>query len=100
MAEVFNDFFGSVLTSNCSSHTAQVTEWKGRNWKNEEQTTVGKEQFWDHPRNLKVTESMGSDEMHLWVVRELVDEVTKPLSIVFDKSWQSGEVPTDWNTHF
>lgn len=43
---------------------------------------------------------MGSDEIHLWVVRELVDEVTKPLSIAFEKSWQSGEVPTDWNIHF
>jgi len=25
-----------------------------------------------------------------------VDEVAKLLSIVFERSWQSGEVPTDW----
>jgi len=29
-AAVLNDFFACVFTSNCSSHTAQVTEGKGR----------------------------------------------------------------------
>ncbi|KFM01516.1 RNA-directed DNA polymerase from mobile element jockey, partial [Aptenodytes forsteri] len=50
----------------------------------------------DHLRNLKVHKSMGPYEIHLQVLKELADEVAKPLSIVFEKSWQSGEVPTDW----
>lgn len=39
---------------------------------------------------------MGPCEIHPWLLREVVDEVAKPLSIVFEKLWQSGEVPTDW----
>ncbi|KFW92811.1 hypothetical protein N336_02730, partial [Phalacrocorax carbo] len=50
----------------------------------------------DRLRTLKVHVSMGPAEMHLRVLRELADEVATPVSIMLEKSWQSGEVPTDW----
>ncbi|PKU47556.1 rna-directed dna polymerase from mobile element jockey- hypothetical protein [Limosa lapponica baueri] len=52
-------------------------------------------QLQDHRRNLKVHKSMGPDWIYLQVLKELADEVTKPLSIIFEKSWQSCEVPAD-----
>ena len=39
---------------------------------------------------------MGSDTIFPQLLRELADEVVKPLSIIFERSWQSGEVLTYW----
>ncbi|PKU42854.1 rna-directed dna polymerase from mobile element hypothetical protein [Limosa lapponica baueri] len=73
-AKVLNDFFALVFTSKWSSCTSQVTEGKSRDQENEEPPTVGEDQ----------------------VIREMADEDAKLLCIIFEKLWQSGEVPTDW----
>ncbi|GAB0201966.1 mitochondrial enolase superfamily member 1 [Grus japonensis] len=74
-----------------------ATPGNGRDLENEEPSVVGQVQ--DHRRNLEVHRSVGPDEMHLRDLREVVDEVAKPLSIELDKSWQSSDVPTDWRRH-
>ncbi|KAK4806263.1 LOW QUALITY PROTEIN: hypothetical protein QYF61_013407 [Mycteria americana] len=46
--------------------------------------------------HLDTHKSMGPDEIHLRVLKELADVLTKPLSIIYQQSWLTGEVPADW----
>lgn len=43
-----------------------------------------------------MNKSMETDEMRPRAQRELADVVAKSLSMVSEKSWQSGEVLNDW----
>ncbi|GAB0209539.1 mitochondrial enolase superfamily member 1 [Grus japonensis] len=47
-------------------------------------------------QELDPYKSMSPDNMHLRVLGELADVVVRPLSIILEKLWRSGDVPEDW----
>lgn len=73
---------------------SQVAESKGVDWENAEPLT--EEQVWDYVylEEPEGAQAIAPDEMHAHVLKEL-DEVSNPLSIIFEKLCQPCEVPTD-----
>ncbi|KAK4806762.1 hypothetical protein QYF61_005558 [Mycteria americana] len=43
-----------------------------------------------------LTSLWGLNEIHPRVLKELAEVLTKPLSIIYQQSWLTGEVPADW----
>lgn len=51
---------------------------------------------WRLPHEAECVQSMGWDNMHLGVLKELANVVAKTLNIISEKSLLSGEVPSGW----
>ncbi|CAM5077200.1 unnamed protein product [Eretmochelys imbricata] len=85
-------FFASVFMNKVSSQTALGSAA----WGGGDQSSVEKEVVWDYLEKLDVHKSMGSDALHPRVLKELADVIAEPLSIIFENSWRSREVPDDW----
>ena len=46
--------------------------------------------------HLDTHKSMELNGIHARVLRELVEVLTEPLSIIYQQSWLTGQVPVDW----
>ncbi|KAK4820841.1 hypothetical protein QYF61_007815 [Mycteria americana] len=96
-AEVLNAFFASVFNSQTSyPQGIQPPELEDRDGEQNKPPIIQEEAVNDLLHHLDTHKSMGPDGIHLRVLRELAEELAKPLSIIYQQSWITGEVPDDW----
>ncbi|KAK4808512.1 hypothetical protein QYF61_005829 [Mycteria americana] len=91
-AEVLNAF---LPQANCSLGT-QPPELEDRDGDQNGAPIIQGEMVSDLLHHLDTHKSMGPDEIHPRVLKELAEVLTKPLSIIYQQSWLTGEVPADW----
>ncbi|KAK4833030.1 hypothetical protein QYF61_027412 [Mycteria americana] len=95
-AEVLSAFYASVFNSQTScSRGILPTELEDRDREQNEAPIIQGEMVSDLLHHLDTHRSMGPDGIHPRVLRELAEVLTKPLSIVYQQSWLTGEVPVD-----
>ena len=93
-AEVFNTFFALVFSQ--KENDTQVGENEAENTGKGIDCRIEKEVIQQYLATLNEIKSPGPDELHSRVLKELAEEISEPLAIIFEKSWRTGEVPMDW----
>ncbi|KAK4823990.1 hypothetical protein QYF61_009115 [Mycteria americana] len=95
-AGTFNAFFASVFNNTDRPWAAQSPEVDNQECGNSDLPFVDTEILSDQLHQLNIHKSTGPDGIQPRVLKELVDVTAGPLSIIYQRSWESGEVPAAW----
>jgi hypothetical protein len=93
-AELLNNFFSSVFTR---EDLTNIPDPQVRDFGIPlENVTINMERVEKKLKNLKSFKSGGPDKMHPGILKELVDCVKTPLTIIFKKSVDTNKIPEEW----
>ncbi|GAB0184704.1 mitochondrial enolase superfamily member 1 [Grus japonensis] len=95
-AEVLNGFFASAFNRPAAPRAFIPLSWKTGTEDRINPPMIREEAVHDLLCHLDTHKSMGPDGIHLRELRELAEELSKPLSIIYQQSWLTGEVPDNW----
>ena len=92
-ANVLSDFFSSVFTTENKQNIPpfeKLTDHILENLKTTQEMVLKK------LKALKTNKSQGPDGIHPRVLQELSEELASPLSMIYNSSLETGDVPQDW----
>ena len=97
MAEELNVHFSSVFTrEDTSSLPVPETKFNGSEEEKLGQLVVTPEVVASKINNMKENKSLGVDGLSPKILKETVEQISKPLAHVFNMSLQEGIVPVEW----
>jgi len=95
-AQTLCDFFSSVYTEEPTGITPDLD--KRTVAKNLRNLVVTEDQVLKKLKKLKIDKAPGPDCLHPRILNELQEEMSKILTIIFNKSLEEGSLPKDWKS--
>ena len=95
-ANILNDFFSSVLTTEDTSNIPNILPSNRSNGKFVTNLVIEESQVKEKLSNLNPNKSPGPDKLYPRVLKELSDELAGPLAILFNMSIENSTLPKDW----
>ena len=97
MAEVLNEYFSSVFTTeDISSLPVPFTKFEGNKSEHLGQLFVTPEMIANKIKKMKDNKSPGINGIPPKLVKEIVDQISTPLANFFNLSLEEGIVPSEW----
>ena len=92
-AEVLNDFFSSVFTT---EDVSNIPVFNSNSDVFIDNINVSVKDMEESLRSLNVNKSSGPDGLHPRVLKELATVLSYPLKLLFDKTITQGKLPSQW----
>ena len=97
MAEVLNEYFSSVFTTeDISSLPVPFTKFEGNKSEHLGQLFVTPEMIAQKIKKMKDNKSPGVDGIQPKLLKEIVEQISTPLAKLFNMSLEEGIVPSEW----
>ena len=93
-ADVLSEFFSSVFTKEDTSKIPTLPKREFKQWL--AHITVSKENIKKRLMQLKISKAPGPDQIHPCLLKELSEEISLPLEIIFNQSLKQGCLPKIW----
>ena len=94
IANALNNQFQSVFVDDSGNN--ELPEFKKRTNESISDIAFGPEKVYEYLKKIKPDKSQGNDKIHPFVIHKCAKSFAKPISIIFQRSFDKSELPESW----